>query len=40
MVVVDDDDNDDDDDDDMTMVTYPIQLIKLTGLRQNWTELI
>ena len=39
MVVVDDDDNDDDDDD-MMMVTYPIQLIKPTGLRQNWTELI
>ena len=33
MVVVDDDDNDDDDD--MMMVTYPIQLIKPTGLRQN-----
>ena len=30
MVVV-----DDDDDDDMMMVTYPIQLIKPTGLRQN-----
>ena len=29
MVVV------DDDDDDMMMVTYPIQLIKPTGLRQN-----